>query len=330
MLFKFTMPPDALEPFTKDLGLMRAAHEHSLRALQQYGVMVKGDGYPQGDLMAKIADLPQTTRLLWQEALENIRQLNGPQSSVDVLEAYSSTELNAVRGEVHLLCTNPLQAEALGVPEGEVSHFHQMSEVEVARIDGVGVSKIVKTSEALTKAPVAVGTTADDLWQQRFQLLASVSRTVVIVDGYAAGRHYKHQNTSELMNFLLHLDRDGRNVVVKIIASFSSDKRNYQIPTREQIIEGLQNASGRMARGGVREIQVCLLENGEFVETIHDRWIRFDQVEISLGSGLEPFGVGGLTRSCTFSMYPFPDEHDVDERSALSAAAHSGFPIITL
>jgi hypothetical protein len=96
----------------------------------------------------------------------------------------------------------------LGVPEDDASFVEAASGIEVARVDLPRESQRFQTAIAVAGADIPRNTDRSNVWTERFEPLASVTKTVTILDRYAVIRLLEG-NGQGLEWFMQRLDQSG-------------------------------------------------------------------------------------------------------------------------
>ncbi len=201
-----------------------------------------------------------------------------------------------------LVCLDETRAELLGLAESEVSFFTPPVGPEVVRFDSLDAARVSLEMVSISEQPIQRGRKVSDVWKERFRLLASVSKFVIVVDRYAGENLCK--KSDGLARFIRELDGAGKSCQLAIFTA-SKDFSAAQIAKAIQSIN--------LARGGVREIEVNILDDRDMGVTAHDRFVRFDETVCEIGTGVEVFNGTTVYRDASFS-FKMGDAHRETEK----------------
>ena len=171
------------------------------------------------------------------------------------------------------------------IPDGESRCY---GAVEGVRLWDIDVSDKFEQSLTLSKKPIAIGETSDEVWEQRFQRLAAYCRNVVIVDQHAA----RSSNINGMFRLLRLLARDSRNCRVTL---YSSPNDAGDVP--QAIERNFRRAVASLAGNGIGSVTVRLFHEADFRKYAHDRHIRFDNSVIKIGRGTRVFEHADVTEA---------------------------------
>lgn len=107
---------------------------------------------------------------------------------------------------------------------------------------------------------------------------------------------------SGLRKFLVELDRCARGCVVSIFSAI----KNHAM---DDIRAAVHDVEGNLARRGVREVNLHLIDNYHFGKIAHDRYVRFDRAVCEVGIGVDIFSGQKLQGTTTFSLKAASQAH---------------------
>ena len=279
MLVKFAIELEAIDNFTT------AAHIKRLfETWERFGILV----HPQRgntSIFSTLEALNPATRKNWMLAWARVIKDNGNAYRWDssggaahVWEKIDTPDaLSACQHMFEVAILEETRAIVLGIPEGESRCYGSVEGVRLWEID---LSEKFEQSLMLSKSPISVGELTDEIWELRFQRLATCCRNVAIVDQYAA----RSNNINGIFRLLRFLARDSKRCRVTL---YSSPNDDGDVP---QAIEGnMRRAVSSLAGNGIESVTVRLFQEADFRIYAHDRHVRFDNNVIKIGRGTRVF-----------------------------------------
>lgn len=208
----------------------------------------------------------------------------------------------------NLLSLSPFGAIAVGFPVGRAAMTFNRS-VEAVRIDCLTASQKLRATIAKSTTPVVRGSSRNVIWDERFHALASSSNAMVVDDKFCIERLLEQadwvQNNFPPHKFVEKMaDTNGLCYIMAklgnrlsrtslIVYSSYSGKSDLQLA-----VQVLKNYVPTAPKASVLEIRAC--PRSQYPD--HDRFIRFDQLITTMGSGLELFDAAVTTKPHQFTL----------------------------
>ncbi len=279
MLVKFAIEVEAIDNSTT------VAHIKRLMGIwERFGILAYP---PRGDvaIVNRIHSLSPATRKSWMAAWETIIKNNGNAYRWDPFDGNTHDwdqidtpdALSVCRHKFEVAILEETRAAVLEIPDGESRCY---GGVEGVRLWDIDVSEKFEWAATLSKKPIAIGEATDDIWEQRFQGLATYCRNVVIVDHYGA----RSGNINGMFRLLRLLARDSRQCRVLL---YSSPTVSGDVP--QAIEANINRAVASLSGNGIKSVTVRLFDEADFRKYAHDRHIRFDSYVIRIGRGVRLF-----------------------------------------
>ena len=251
---------------------------------ERFGILV----YPRrGDpaIAQTIGELAPVPRKYWQSTWTKVVKNNGrafrcvPSDGAvfDWERIDTPNALAASSSEFDVAILEETRAGVLDIGDGESEWFGQ---VEGIRLWDIDISEKFSRSEALSSAPIRIGESIGNIWNERFQRLAAYSSEVVVVDQYAA----RYNNVAGILRLLGYLDRDSRGCQVTVYSSLDNHGAGPQA-----IEAQIRAEAPKFSGGGIEYVKVHLFDELDFRKYAHDRHIRFDNSVVRIGRGIRIF-----------------------------------------
>ncbi|MCY3694030.1 MAG: hypothetical protein OXG77_02320 [Chloroflexi bacterium] len=279
MLVQFTIEYAAINASVTPAQVARLLSQWA-----RFGVLVFP---PHSDsrLIQAIESLPPTQRKIWKKTWQLIVHNNGnafrrktnPTLKIDWEKIRDRPALASLDVHADVAVLGETRANLLGIPDGE---SRICGNIEGLRLWDIDASESFSRANQLANDPIRVGDSIRDVWEERFQSVACHSKTVVVVDAYAARRN----NINGILRLLAFLDRDANNCPVTLYSSMDPNSPNLQ-QIRSRIGSAVANFSG----GGIAWLQLLLYRDSDFKMYSHDRHLRFDNSVFRIGRGLRVF-----------------------------------------
>jgi hypothetical protein len=284
--------------------------------LVRHGWLIFGSATDREDFLTIVRALPQEVRKLWATALPSLLVAVARPPSRALSEVENGEELAehwSRRIEVALL--GGRKAEGLGLAKEDVTFREPISGVEVARIEFVREALLFREALALAESDIPRDIDRRRVWDERFRVLATATKTVTILDRYAVMALLDGRGDG-LRWFLQRLDECG-TTNVHLIAQVASAR---QVGAAEQ---ALVSVKSDLATGGVKSLSVTLASNAGFRDEAHSRHVRLGPVSVLIDRGLSTFderkcGQSTPCRPCSRSS-ALERERRVERRSLRGA-----------
>ena len=279
MLVKFTIEPDALsnaKPYhirnllknhwnpygiLVDVDSQNSILKHQLR---EYYTTFQSNGYP-----------------LWQDT-----------SEIDWASIDDPKDLAKYHHKFELALIEETRALVFGL-----NPTKYCGNVEAAELHNVSESDKFESARQLANCNIPIGQLIVDLWAERFQMLAKISKQVTIVDRYAAWNFDNDQN--DLLNLFQLLENDSSKCYVTI---YSSPDAGTDLIDSDQITRKLKNRVSQLGLKNIKKITLHLSLNHVFSTYAHDRYIRFDGITCIIGKGIEVFRYPNTNANSIFAF----------------------------
>lgn len=274
----------------------RAAHLALLDTWKRVGLLVHdGNLFNQSRVKQAIDALPQKLVPLWQELLERLPLVSGPNGWNGAI-ANAPACLDLVGGACRVAVVDDAKAEVgFGLTEEEDSKslaaYHGL---EICRFVAAPQAKAFTNAGGLCGQHIHAGLTYGDLWNLRFGALARAPiKTIALVDRYSVSQHYvcPQHYLSGLERFLRLLDGEASGHRYITLFSAWTQELNQLQPqvTLEMIGEEIRQLGARLPRKQIRRVRLIMLPNAVFGDLHHDRFIRFGEYVWDLGIGIRVF-----------------------------------------
>jgi hypothetical protein len=196
-----------------------------------------------------------------------------------------------------VVLVSPNAASSVGCLSGPVQINAGKSSIETIRFDCVSLSNVLRASYNLAHTPVNRGEDRDDVWRKRFHILAHTAKSVVVNDSWCVKRlleeasrirnKYKQCEFERLMisnnGLCFMLNMMARRLNKTSITIYSAfDDYGDASAAANLLSKFVPNQTGRTS---LFEIRTC----SRSIYPDHDRFIKFNESILSLGSGLEIF-----------------------------------------
>lgn len=273
------------------------------------GILVHdGDRFDQSRVKAAIDALPQKLLPLWQELLERLPLVPGPDGWNGVI-VNSAACLDPVSEMSRVVVVDDPKAEAsFGLTEDEDSKMlAEHNHLEICRFVAAPRARAFADATTLSALHFDIGLGYGELWDTRFGALARAPiKTVVLVDRYAISQHYlcPQHYLSGLERFLRLLDGDATGPrYVSVFSAWTADLNQIEPHvTLEMIAEEIRQVGARLPRRIVRRVRLVMLPNGVFGNLHHDRFVRFGEYVWDLGTGIKVFEGPAVAEACAASF----------------------------
>lgn len=299
MIIRFAVDPEALAMQSFPAPLRRSLHDNMLRLWSRLGVLVhSGKSFEQSQLSAAIRELPQDVRKMWLAAIKQNRIQQGPPNWSGVTSLEAPEDLGASTKNIDVLCLDEVRAALLGLPEEQESIQLSSSNLELVRFDCVNRANVFLQAEELANEPIEKDTKILEVWRQRFDRLARLSRHIVLMDRFALeSAHKRGDPHSGLRRFLMELNKSANTCGVVIYTSVKEFQPHELIGHFTQIWQSVPS-------GGVRKVQLYLVDDRDFMGIAHDRYIRFEKTVCEIGMGIDILTGQKVWRTSSFSLKP--------------------------
>lgn len=287
----------------------RAAHLALLDTWKRLGLLIHdGDHFSNSRIKQAIDALPQKLAPLWQELLERLPLVPGPDGWNGVI-GNTPACLDLVGAAARIAVVDDAKAEVyFGLEEEDLSislAAHQG--LEICRFVAAPHAKAFTNAGGLCGQHIHAGVPYADLWKARFAALARAPiKTVVVLDRYCVSQHYEcpQHHLSGLERFLRLLDGEASgNRYVTIFSAWTAELNQRQPRvTLEMIAEEVRAVCARLPRNQVRRVRLVMMPNPVFGDLHHDRFIRFGEYVWDLGIGIKVFEGPGVAETSTASF----------------------------
>ncbi len=291
MLTRFSVDPDAL------LSASEGEHKRLIRLWSRYGVLChNATSFSESELFKVLDELPQAARKLWKSTARKAWLKPAPAEWKGWLGLEDRPgEASALNGNVDLAGLEETRLELLKddleqtCPDVEISLIKNLD-------NSVGFGRSRELAEKFIR-----DVSVEDIWTQRFDLMANLTHFVTIVDSYALDP----DNVAGLRQFLLRLDAAHETRTrVTVYAAYG---RGGQ--TCEDASSRVCSIGKELCRGGVGDIDLLLLSFSDFnKKVLRDRFVVFDRIVVELGHGVMLFAEKDAY-PMTFTAKPKQLEH---------------------
>jgi hypothetical protein len=285
----FIVEPEAFDCGARDRGAWIASHERILQSWGKYGVLV----LPalDGTIGEVLARLPQQMRTKWLNALKSAQFRRRVIGSLDTPEALQSFDkLVALSSDIKLACLEETRAFCFGLDEDTLSKLAPDGSFEICRFEFIDQSHFFRSEAELWNRMIYAGTDRNHIWLiwlERFNGLALDARNIAIIDRYCLNNFEKlyHRGKACGLTFFLNkvakLPR-GKSQSLNI---FTSDVDIEHVATTKHLRESI----GKIKFPFGMTVHLHVIRDYVFSKVAHDRFLRFDAIVTSIGSGLRIF-----------------------------------------
>ena len=297
MLVKFTIEPDALSD---------AEYDHILNLLKNhwrpYGILV----FMVSILDNAILNCDHNVGDLLKESYKHFRSNGYPlwmeANNIDWENIDTPDDLARYHSKFELALIKETRASEFGVPKYKTKYC---GSVETAELRNVSASAKFDAAYKLANGKIEDNQPISDLWSERFQGFAKVSKQVTIVDRYAAYNFYDGKN--ELLNLFKFIEKDSSNCYVTIYSS--PDANRYHQVNLSEIEEKLKNEVSKLGLKNIEKVTLHMTPNRVFSDLVHERYIRFDKITCGIDIGIQVFR-HNTTRASNFHFKSSQFIHD--------------------
>ena len=286
MLVKFAIESQAINNSATPVHIKRL-----LGNWERFGILT----YParsDRSIIARSQELNPRARQLWTAAWSKVAKNNGNRyrwipcndGAFEWNNLGTAEALTVLDEEFEVALLEDDRATILQIPDGESMC---LGSVEGVRLWDVDASLRFGHCETLSAKPIEKGELRADVWEQRFQRLASHAKVIVVVDQYAV----QNNNINGVFSLLNFCDRDSEGCEITL---YSSPGRNG---SPHAIQNAIKAAFDRLNGNRIASVTVRLFRETDFRMYAHDRHIRFDHNVIRVGRGMRPFEKATVTES---------------------------------
>lgn len=236
----------------------------------------------------------------WQLAFSDLKKCNIEQGYKCISQHDSVTDVFSLMNSYGVKTTLMKDDDANKL---EVENFFSSSELEneVVKANYIHKSVYFNKSEEYSKKDLGTKESLEDIWKTRFHGLAKHSRLITIIDRYLFENLEQDIGTkiTSIKKFADFL-RPYNNKFSLCIYSVGGDKDS----PRHECIENYfrLNKTAKDKLGEVFSyIEISSCSDDKFMVDSHDRFIRFDDFVVSIGTGFEIFRSNPI-RTTTFSV----------------------------
>jgi hypothetical protein len=310
MLVPFALDAESVAPDPDwTPAQQQAAHLGLLDTWKRLGLLVHdGERFSHSRVKQAIDALPQKLAPLWQELLERLPLVPGPDVWNGVIGNTPGC-LDVVGAAARVAVIDDAKAEVdFGFAEEDLSislAAHQR--LEICRFVAVPHAEAFTDASGLCGQHIHAGVPYADLWNARFGALARAPiKAVVVVDRYSVSQHYEcpQHYLSGLERFLRLLDGEASgNRYVTLISAWTAELNQRQPHvTLEMVAEEVRALGARLHRKQIRRVRLVMLPNTVFGDLHHDRFVRFGEYVWDLGIGIKVFEGPGVAETSSASF----------------------------
>ena len=265
---------------------------------EKYGILNLPGQYGDYTEISKMRSLMTTTsRVLWRKVLKSRTQHNklfricwpGQKSAdIDYIDIVGDTSIDLLlneldKNQLDLICIAGLEkATNIGLTGEEISKHLEELDVELCPIEYLDQSRAFDRAIELSEKSYVVGDSVDNIWKERFSTIASSSNEVVIIDRFALFDLVKHQENSGIVNFLVRLGAEAKDLAVTIYSEIGqNDRPTRYFTTLEELISD--------QLGGIAHITTRIVDDRTMKDRAHNRSIRFGNSKFEIDNGVSIF-----------------------------------------
>lgn len=228
---------------------------------------------------------------------------------IDWQSTQACSDLERYQDIFALALIEEARALEFGVPESDGEYSKICGGIEAIRFSHADLAIRLENAKDLSQRMIRKGMSVEDLWQERFRLLAMYSKRtmdrvpqVTIVDRYAVPNIINASRNDGLFNLLRFVHAEPPGCMVTIFSGYTNTEQ-YKFNAYRRLDEEIANLGLSKAKG-IRQIQVFLCPSRLFGNESHDRHIRFNEFTCEIGTGVEVFSGSEVPRNSTFALKP--------------------------
>lgn len=325
MLFPFVIEQDAMYDATgtNQLRQLNRIHEVILHTWSTAGILIG----QQNDLLSTnfwqiVNRMPDSIRKKYQDAHRQkrlrYRKVESVESAFPRINHVNDLQTVVSKAEVVALEEDTFELLAL-------EQNHQLSAkifnqaLEIVPVLSLREAEAYRDAIAARGNDIPSGTPTAQVWRNWFRPIAEFGSHISIVDRYA-GRNLLNainngtDSHNGLASFLRHLNDATTKSNVKIYTAIEIKSQYYEINQNLQILA--------RQRGGIRFLELIVADDGDFARLSHDRYFRFDDIRLSVGTGVEVFNGEQVFRNSQYSMQIVDASHQCHQTESRLLAAH--------
>ncbi|GJE73116.1 hypothetical protein [Methylorubrum podarium] len=281
------------------------SYKRLIELWRKLGVLVVPEqSVTESSIANRISSLPLRHRKLWQVALKDQRKklFPTPKLSEEVFSAYD--KLVTCSPHVEVAFVEDVKALVFGIPSEFPCGYVDEGDIEICRYDCCEDSALIKKADALASSIIPSGSSIDELWSCRFHKISQYSRHIAVVDRYCVETmQNRRDGKSGLKTFLSKVASTGNRNSVHIYTGHTTGDRDA---LAQEVFDCLDDS------GLFRSLYLHVLADQDFGAISHGRYVRFDDIVISVDTGLEIFQGDTVFRNSEFSL-----KYDAPERKAI-------------
>lgn len=296
MLVRFAIDADSLAPDQQwTPAYARQCHVALFATWRSIGLLVHdGESFEASQLMQAVKVLSPKLRPLWMEALEHCPVDACRSAWAGRIRKTNAMDLTNVQvGLVDDACAEAefdFSDDQLACGANEIHPF------ELCRLASASQAAAFSAATKISGSHIETQDTFRTIWDQRFHGLAAAPiKSITVVDRFAFSQHYEcpHDQLSGLSRFLVELDRSAtgpRHVTLfsawtaELMERVGTDWTNGLSALRTEVVDAI---APKLLRKNVKRLRIVMLPNGPFGLLHHDRYVRFGEYVLDVGTGLK-------------------------------------------
>jgi hypothetical protein len=311
MLVRFSIKKSSLQ------SMSAAECRRLLRMWTKYGSFVSKGSSLQGDAILQLCQVPESRRLLKLAVLTHERWPIVLDDTADWLELNPGDEV---------LDENKIGLYALGRNETGLYQRASAGEVEFVELGAVDQSERFEEAERLSKQDISRGSSTREVWSKRFLPLTIGAKFVAVADRFALKSELHGVSNNGLRQFLKFALESGFVGQIQVYASdVASKTTGAKRPV--SILDGVNNLKVWLESLGLASrarIVISVVPDQKFSKECHDRYVRFGNKYLDIGTGLEVLGGDTVFRRSTCTLKFDHENDDVNKRSSIELSLGSG------
>ena len=225
MLVSFTVDPEVFNNSYSLSELQR--HIHLIELWKNFGCLViTGKNEISSNWSQALLKAPQNIQKRWQEALKQLKYCyyDNDLSAGNIDDG--ATWLRNAASRIHLVSLEETKGLCWGIEEGQFSKTSK-GLPEICNFGFESEAQSFKKSREMARKPIEKGTPWSQVWKERFEPFALISRTITVSDRYALKSMVskKGNDFSGIERFLTQLSclKSGKPRLVKLYVGVSSN-----------------------------------------------------------------------------------------------------------
>jgi len=283
MLLAFSVSQEALEGLDAlDPSELKSLSESFCRFWIKHGICIEnGRDDSHESLPDLIKKTPQQFRKRFITVYKTGRKIRIPTMQVPLLTCESDADISLYAADVALYFVDDNCCSDYGIPEHQLSTENGAQEYCIFRF--VHNSKLLELAQDNSRTDVTAGEATSSVWSTYFEPYVRAANRIVVVDRYAMKQHTEAVNNHQIsgvINFLNWLYASKPGIDIKIITSV----KGVDSIRQSEFVRDLESVK---TNASAKDIELHRIDDQNFGQLQHSRYIRFDNDALEIDTGLE-------------------------------------------